>query len=150
MYEEYLTKALSNIIMARQALKSYSIVGQKNLKNIASYHTQQAIEILIKYLIYNSIGYNKGKSKVNQIYKHNIDYLIQNYCKPLNISIPQKIIKNSRMYSSWESESRYSLSYSVRVDSIESALNEVENWIIKIKSSYMGKILGVKRKLGLR
>ncbi len=48
--------------------------------------------------------------------------------------MPKKIEKNAMMYSSWEAESRYSLNYSVRADSIENALDEVEQWIIKLKT----------------
>ena len=63
--------------------------------------------------------------------------------------MPRKIVKNAMMYSSWEAESRYSLHYSVRVDSIENALNETEQWLIKLKPMYNNKILQVRTKLNV-
>lgn len=48
-YEQYLSKALSNIIMARQAISAFKTIKQKDLKNGASYHTQQAIELSLTF-----------------------------------------------------------------------------------------------------
>lgn len=36
MYEEYLTKSLSSIIIARQALKNYEMTKIKDMKNKAT------------------------------------------------------------------------------------------------------------------
>jgi hypothetical protein len=47
MYEEYLGKTLSEIIIAKQALNNYKVTNIKDMKNTASYHTQQAIELLM-------------------------------------------------------------------------------------------------------
>jgi len=45
MFEEYLTKSLSDLVLARQAICNYqSNNGLKDMKNLASYHVQQAIE----------------------------------------------------------------------------------------------------------
>ena len=60
VYEQYLSKALSNIIMARQAMSAFKTIGQKDYKNGASYHTQQAIELILKYCIYSNVKYNKN------------------------------------------------------------------------------------------
>lgn len=146
-YEEYLSKALSNIIMARQAMSAFKTVKQKDLKNGASYHAQQAIELILKYCIYNNVKYNKNNSHIQQIRIHDLNRLIQQYCIPLGIYVPKKIIKNAMMYSSWEAESRYSLHYSVRADSIETALDEAEQWLIKLKPMYKNKILAVRKDL---
>lgn len=54
MYEEYLTKALSSIIIAKQALKNYEKTNIKDMKNKAAYNTQQAVEYLLKFSIYNT------------------------------------------------------------------------------------------------
>ena len=54
MFEEYLTKSLSDLVLARQAICNYqSNNGLKDMKNLASYHVQQAIEKMLKYCIYN-------------------------------------------------------------------------------------------------
>lgn len=148
-YEQYLSKALSNIIMARQAISAFKTIKQKDLKNGASYHTQQAIELILKYCIYSNVKYNKNNSHIQQIRIHDLNRLIQQYCIPLGIYVPRKIVKNAMMYSSWEAESRYSLHYSVRVDSIENALNETEQRLIKLKPVYNNKILQVRTKLNV-
>jgi len=149
MYEDYLTKALSNVIMARQAIYGYKMTNQKDLKNGASYHAQQAIELILKYCIYNNVGYNKNSSNIKQIITHDLDKLITQYCMPLGINVPKKIVKNAKMYSTWEAESRYSLNYSVRIDSILTALDETEQWLIQLKPMYRAKIVDVRRKLNV-
>lgn len=149
MYEEYLQKALSNVIMARQALYGYKAVHQKDLKNGASYHAQQAIELLVKYNIYNNEIYRNSNNTADQIRTHDLDKLIKVYCIPFEIHVPEKIIKNAKVYSSWEAESRYSLKYSVRVDSIINALDEAEKWLIQLKPMYKAKIADVRRKLDI-
>ena len=52
MYEDYLQRALSNVISTRQALHEYNNSNIKSMKNVAAYHVQQAIELLLKYSIY--------------------------------------------------------------------------------------------------
>ena len=98
MYEDYLQKALSNIITSRGALCEYGGHANtklgKNLKNIAAYNVQQAVEHIMKYLIYNNVGYNKGNENIKQIMTHDLDRLTTVYCIPLGISVPKSIIKN--------------------------------------------------------
>lgn len=150
MYEDYLQKALSNIITARGALYEYDRHANtklgKNLKNIAAYNVQQAIEHIVKYLIYNNAGYHKGGEKIKQIMTHDLDRLITVYCVPLGISVPKSVMKNSAIYSSWEAESRYSLSFSVRKDSILHAIRETEDWLLSINSRYKGNISHYRKK----
>lgn len=135
--------------MARQAIYGYKMTNQKDLKNGASYHAQQAIELILKYCIYNNVGYNKNSSNIKQIITHDLDKLITQYCMPLGINVPKKIVKNAKMYSTWEAESRYSLNYSVRIDSILTALDETEQWLIQLKPMYRAKIVDVRRKLNV-
>lgn len=149
MYEDYLSKALSNIIMAKQAVKAFLVTNNKDMKNGASYHAQQAIELIIKYEIYNNINYNKGSSNFPQIITHDLDRLIRMYCIPYGIVVPKKIVKNAKMYTTWEAESRYSLHHSVRLDSINTALSEAQQWLIQIKPAYKAKIASVNKKLKL-
>ncbi len=56
MYKDYLSKALSNIIMSKQALNAFLVTKNKDMKNGASYHAQQALEFIIKYEIYNNVN----------------------------------------------------------------------------------------------
>ena len=149
MYKDYLSKALSNIIMSKQALNAFLVTKNKDMKNGASYHAQQALEFIIKYEIYNNVNYNKGSDKFPQIITHDLDRLIKTYCITNGIYVPKKIVKNAKMYTTWEAESRYSLHYSVRLDSICAALNEAQQWLIQIKPVYKAKIADVNRKLKL-
>lgn len=148
MYENYLSKALSNIIMAKQAVKAFLVTNNKDMKNGASYHAQQAIEFIIKYEIYNNVNYNKG-GDFSQVVTHDLDRLIKKYCIPYGIHVPKKIVANAKMYTSWEAESRYSLHYSVRLDSINTAVSEAQQWLIQIKPAYRAKIASVNKKLDL-
>lgn len=149
MYEEYLTSALVGIINAKQALKNYQETGIKALKNTSAYNIQQALEFIIKYRIYNCPKYNQGSSTIKQIFSHDLDMLIKSYCIPFGIVIPKPIEKNARMYTSWESESRYRLGFSVRITSLEKAIQETEKWLIVIKPSYQKKISQVNKRLML-
>lgn len=149
VYSEYLSKALSCVLIARQALSNYKLIKIKDMKNKAAYNVQQAIEYILKYEIYNSSDYEDKEENIVQIYTHDIEKLIKKYCNPYGIYVPQKIISNSKLYTSWEAESRYSLSCSVRIDSIATALDEIEKWLIKIKPRYKSNINRAKLKLNL-
>lgn len=135
--------------MAKQALNNYKITNIKDMKNKAAYNTQQAMEYIIKFNIYNCVQYHNNNTNVNQIYTHDLDRLINSYCKPNGIYVPRKIVEHADVYSKWEAESRYKLSYSVRIDSIMGALTETEKWLIQIKPIYKAKLADVNRKLNL-
>ena len=142
MFEEYLTKSLSDLVLARQAICNYqSNNGLKDMKNLASYHVQQAIEKMLKYCIYN-----KQTNEVKELYIHDLDGLIKDHCVKYGISVPQKIVKNANEYTRWEAESRYSLKYSVRITSIIGALVEAEDWLLTLKPSYKKNITHYRNK----
>ena len=63
--------------MSKQALNAFLVTKNKDMKNGASYHAQQALEFIIKYEIYNNVNYNKGSDKFPQIITHDLDRLIQ-------------------------------------------------------------------------
>lgn len=142
MFEEYLTKSLSDLVLARQAICNYqSNNGLKDMKNLASYHVQQAIEKMLKYCIYN-----KQANGVKELYIHDLDRLIKDHCVKYGISVPKKIVKNANEYTRWEAESRYSLKYSVRITSIIGALVEAEDWLLTLKPSYKKNITHYRNK----
>lgn len=150
MYKHYLQKALSNLIMARQALQSFQMIKQKDLKNGAAYHAQQAIELLVKYCIYtnkNYISANSVNGKVKEIFTHDIDMLIKSYYGKYKVNVPDKIKRNAKIYTTWEAESRYGLHFSVRIDSIQAALDEAENWLIRLKPLYKAQIANIRKKI---
>lgn len=64
MYEEYLTKSLSDLVLARQAICNYeSNKGLKDMKNLASYHVQQAIEKMLNEVVLKVVSKGKGCRK---------------------------------------------------------------------------------------
>lgn len=138
MYKEYLSMALTDMVVARWALCEFTVSKHKGFKEIAAFHVEQAMELILKYSIYNNTKYNEGcgESDVKQITTLSIDKLISEYCIPYGIYVPKKIQKNASKYSGWEDESRYALDFSVRVDAIESALSTTEEWLISIKPAY--------------
>ena len=148
VYSVYLRNALVSIVTARQALQSYKRTGIRNFKSVAAYHTQQAVEYVLKYQIYNAPQYREGKSEqeIPQIFSHDIDYLITKYCDRNNIAVPGKIESHAEMISRWEAESRYKLTFSARIDSIRSVLDETENWLCDIKPVYRQIVASKKLK----
>lgn len=145
MYEDYLSKALSCIITAKQALNNYETMKIRDMKNIAAYNMQQSIEYLIKYKIYYSGNYTKK----SQIYDHNIDRMIKKYCDPFGIQVPVKLRKNANIYTLWEAESRYDSDFSVRIDTLYATICIVEEWLIEMKPYYRRKLDQVNKKLGV-
>ncbi len=148
MYEDYLTKALVGIINAKQALNNFEQTKIKDLKNTAAYNVQQAIEYLLKYCIYNCDNYHKGNTPFKQLYTHNLALMIREYCVPYEIYVPKMICKNAQLYTSWEAESRYSLGFSVRLDSLQKAIDYTEGWLIELNPHYKKKINLVNKRLG--
>lgn len=88
-------------------------------KHIAAYHTQQAIEKVLKYL-----AGQKGKN----LWGHDITKLVIQ-CKKLGISVPKTIETNSAMYTEWEVVSRYYPRKAIRRNSIKKAIFTVESWM---------------------
>ncbi len=100
----------------------------KGLRGIAAYHAQQALEKLIKYLIYDT-----GKFVDNrQIYTHDIDNLCS-LAASLGVTIPREIQLNASMYSEWEASGRYDLHFVARKDSINKALRLAEEFLQTIE-----------------
>lgn len=122
----------ADILMVKHALQDYKENPKiKDIKNMAAYHIQQAVEKLIKYQIYQT------SQQVNnrQLYTHNIGVLIE-YAKKenLRIVIPQYVERNCEIITKWEAGSRYDLHFSVRIDTLEKMLSIVEQWYFEVKS----------------
>lgn len=149
MYDMYLTKALTGLINATQALEAYHKTNIKDIKNTAAYNVQQSLEYILKYLIYNCPEYNQGKTEENihQIYSHNLNVLILQYCDTYEIKVPQAIRNKAILYTSWEAESRYSLGFSVRADVIQTAIKQASNWLIAVAPKYQKKINEINKRL---
>ena len=133
-----LTMALikADIIAAKQAIEYFKEHNAKDIKNIAAYHLQQATEKLIKIQIYaKSDNYDNAS-----MYTHNIEKLIA-YAQSLNIDIavPKYIDNNSLILTSWEAGSRYDVGFQIRIDTLEKALAEIDNWYDKLYASGIRK-----------
>lgn len=70
------------------------------------------------------------------VFSHNLDLLIKNFCNPNGIKIPRLLIKNASLYSAWEAESRYRIGFSVKINSLRSAIELAETMLLEIKPSY--------------
>lgn len=120
----------ADIMTARYALNEYEANGRfKDIKNICGYHIQQAVEKLIKYQIYQQVEEVDNR----QMYTHNIGALLA-YAKKrgLDLVVPEYILKNSEVITSWEAGSRYDLHFSVRVDTLRKMLSVVNIWYDEI------------------
>lgn len=125
-----MSKAVANIGTAIRALEDYNKNKIKNMKGLSAYHVQQAIELILKYLIYTNNNYNG-----NELYTHDISKLIM-IADSLSISIPKYIKDNARVFTSWEAKGRYDLRPTIRADKVENSIKEVMKWILNINPRY--------------
>ena len=105
--------------------KELSSKAGKYYRGQAGYHLQQAAEKLIKIQIYNSgAAINHAK-----LYRHSLDDLIT-YAMSIGvtISVPKWINEKKYIISGWEAEGRYDLHFVVRMDTLERAYSEIEEW----------------------
>ena len=121
----------ADLITAGQAIEYFEATSNKNIKNIAAYHLQQATEKLIKYQIYRATA-NPNNTK---LYTHNIEKLIV-YADSLDtgIDIPVYVRKRSLEITEWEAGSRYDIGFTARIDTLKRTYSEIENWIERMKT----------------
>ncbi len=114
-----------DILAAKQAIEYYEKRKNKNIKNVAAFHLQQAAEKLIKIQIYRNVTILDYK----KIYVHNLEKLIE-YADSLGIEliIPDYVRKNSLLITGWEAGSRYDICFSIRIDAIKKAYNVIAIW----------------------
>ena len=118
----------ADIVIAESALneaKKSKPKLAKYLKGQVGYHLQQAAEKMIKIQIYRSgvaIDYSR-------LYKHDLQYII-NYATSLNINlvIPEYVMKNTMVISSWEAEGRYDVHIVVKYPQLEKAYSVIRDW----------------------
>lgn len=126
-----LTKSIikADIIAAKQAIDYFEQHHNRDVKNIAAYHLQQATEKLIKIQIYAHAA-DTGNAP---LYTHHIERLIV-YAETLgfDLIIPDYIREHSLEITDWEAGSRYDVGFSVRVDVLKKTLEAVSEWERKI------------------
>jgi HEPN domain-containing protein len=117
--KSFLDKAKSNVLAAELLIKSQN--EDDELINLAGYHLQQAVELLIKHQ-FEQCGV--------RIRGHEIETLIR-YAKENNISLvlTDYIIDHAEQLTAWEAKTRYVKSYLVERRAIENMLPEIQKSI---------------------
>ena len=115
-------------LIARADLKiadfAMESVNDEMMQNMAAYHTQQAIENVIKQLIINARGYG------------NIDHDIQSLiidARELGIIIPEWIEDHSYEISKWATTVRYNSNFKANHDSIKEYIQRTKDWLKEIE-----------------
>lgn len=119
----------ADIIAAKQAIAYFEENKIRDIKNIAAYHIQQAMEKLIKIQVFHkSNDYDNHK-----MFNHNLEKLIL-YAETLDIGlyVPKYVRDNSLVITDWEAGSRYDVGFSIRIDTLKKGVNEAECWYNKL------------------
>ncbi len=85
--------------------------------------TQQAIEKTLKYVISIKTG--------DQPWGHDIGKLVV-IAKKYEVEVPDEIVKNAAMYTSWEVVTRYYPTTVIRRDMIAKAIRVTDKWQMQI------------------
>lgn len=120
----------ADLIMAKQGMEQYRSHEIKQIKNLAAYHLQQAVEKMIKIQIYRS-----GVSYENrEVYVHDLTRLIH-YADTLEfgVNIPAIIRTQAIMITDWEANGRYDIHFSVRISTLEKIFAVVDAWYQELK-----------------
>ena len=115
----------SNLLSLAQADVEVSemILGTTNdelKQNMAAYHTQQAIEKIIKQLIIDKRGFGN--------IEHDLGQLVAD-AKSEGIVIPEWVEENSYEISRWATTIRYNSNFKTNRDSIDSFNKLIKEWI---------------------
>ncbi len=126
-----LTKGLikADIIAARQAIEYFEQKQIKDIKNVAAYHLQQAVEKILKYQIYKS-GIRIDN---HRMHRHDIRMLLD-YAEEENVQmiVPDYVQKHANSITEWEAGSRYDIGFSVRIDVLKKCYEIVKEWEKKV------------------
>lgn len=126
-----LTKGLikADIIAAGHAIEYFEQKKIKDIKNVAAYHLQQAVEKLLKYQIYQ-VGTNISNRRM---YTHDIRKLLD-YASEENfrLIVPDYINNHANSITEWEAGSRYDIGFSVRIDALKKCYETVNEWIKEV------------------
>lgn len=119
-YEEYLALAKNDLKVARLVLNS---ANDELMQNTAAYHTQQAVEKIMKGLIVQA----GGKAGIS----HNITELSKDLDE-LGVTYPKWINDVDYDISSWATTIRYNTNFKADHDLVEKVIQNSEKWIEKI------------------
>ena len=115
----------SNLLSLAQADVEVSelILGTTNdelKQNMAAYHTQQAIEKIIKQLIIDKRGFGN--------IEHDLGQLVAD-AKSEGIVIPEWVEENSYEISRWATTIRYNSNFKTNRDSIDNFNKLINEWL---------------------
>lgn len=115
----------SNLLSLAQADVEVSemILGTTNdelKQNMAAYHTQQAIEKIIKQLIIDKRGFGN--------IEHDLGQLVAD-AKSEGIVVPEWVEENSYEISRWATTIRYNSNFKTNRDSVDSFNKLIKEWI---------------------
>lgn len=89
-------------------------------QNLAAYHTQQAIEKIVKQLIINKRGFGN--------IEHDLGKLVSD-AKSEGIEIPEWVEDNAYEISRWATTIRYNTNFKTNRDSVKSFNQMIIKWI---------------------
>lgn len=110
-----LAMAKADLTTAKKLVNS----ANKYEKHLAAYHTQQAIEKTLKYVIELKLGH--------QPWGHDIRALVMQG-KKAEIYIPAKIEEKADVYTVWETTARYYPTKVIYRNTIAEAMKTIEEW----------------------
>lgn len=121
--ENYYQKALANFSNAKLTMRICA--SDEEQVNIAAYHLQQALELVIKHLFLIN-GQQIQKT-------HDIDQLIIDAKnKGIDLMLSDYIIEHAEAISNWESKTRYIMGFKLEVDKVNRMISELDNYFSKL------------------
>ena len=122
-YKEYLQLATADIKTAKIILNTGN---DELMQNISAYHTQQAVEKIMKGLLVNAGSY-AGIS-------HNITELSKDLDE-IGVTYPEWIHDKDDEISSWATTIRYNANFKSDHDEIQSIINLVDIWLDELNET---------------
>jgi len=100
--------------------------------NIAAYHCQQAVEKIC--------GYISQKLGVSEPRTHKIEKWVE-FLQSCNVEVPVVIDQLAEQLSSWQSQSRYNINFTVTKKEIKSIAEATEKWLSEVTVFQVKKTL---------
>ena len=135
VFERYVSRAACDIILARCGINNIKEYNLKESRYTAAEKVNSAIELLMKYSLYNKNSYQEHGSGC--IETRDLNELYNEYCLKYDVYIPKNIAQRVEMYSRWKSVNH---KVYVRTDSVVKAIQYVEDWISEICNTNTQKI----------
>lgn len=117
--------AEADLKMAELALGT---ANDELIQNMAAYHTQQAIEKVLKQLLIKQRGFGNND--------HDLERLIID-AKEVGVDPPNWVEENSYEISKWATTIRYNSNFKTNRDSIMEFTEKTKDWIEEIKETHI-------------